>query len=312
MNACDIHAVRPDSSCNPVKRVISVCEAKDIAVWAIASRRIVRHIGADFYQLICPDAQISEFEAVTAPGWEITGESRVSGNCSVGMIRERVCGENVNRVHWLFQQFIKLNAIAGSELGDRDVVVIWDADTVPLRRLDFVDPASGRIRYYHGKEHHRPYFETIEALCGFGRMIDVSFIAQCLPVRAGWVRDMLREIEDRFAGSYVEAILRHLPGKSGSEFSEYETIGSWVMMHHRDEVVFQEKKRWLRSGSWFFGSRLSGPVAKGLFCLLANRYDYVAIEKWRRPLDLKRISNAVSRFVNQAPKGRAAPPGPHD
>jgi len=286
-------------SANPLKRVISVCEAKDIAVWAIASQRIVRHIASDSYQLICPDAQIAEFRAATAPGWEITGESRYSANCQLGMIGGKVSGENVGRVHWLFQQFIKINAIAGSELGDREVVVIWDADTVPLRRIEFVDRSNGRICFYHGKEHHRPYFETIGSLLGFGRLADVSFIAQCLPVRVGWVRELLCDVEDRFAVPYVEAVLSRLPGNSGSEFSEYETIGTWVLRHHRDEVEFRKKNRWLRSGSSLFGSQLSGPRVTGLLRLLAMRYDFVAIENWRRPMDLKRIKNAAWRFVKR-------------
>lgn len=294
MNNCAIPAARSDFSGNVVRRVISVCEVRDIGVWRIASRRIVQHITAASYQLICPDAQIAEFEAATAAGWEITGESRFSGNCQLGMIRGKVLGENISREHWLFQQFIKINAIAGSELGDRDIVVIWDADTVPLRRIEFVDSSTGRLRFYHGRERHCPYFETIEALFGFGRQTDVSFIAQCMPVRVGRVREMLRRIEDRFPMPYAEAVLSCLPGKSGSEFSEYETIGSWLHKHHRDEMEFRQKNRWLRSGSSIFGTRLSGWMAKGLFCLLAARYDFVAIEKWRRPMSFKRILNRLA------------------
>lgn len=295
MNQPAIPSARPDFPGHVVERVISVCEARDIDVWRVASRRIIRHIAANSYQLICPDAQIAEFGAATAAGWEITGESRFSGNCRLEMIGERVVGENLNRRHWLFQQFLKINAIAGSSLDDRDLVVIWDADTVPLRDIGFVDPVAGRVLYYHGKEFHRPYFETIRSLFGLERLADVSFIAQCLPVRAGCVREMLREIEDGFSMSYVEAVLRLLPGKSGSEFSEYETIGTWLLKHHPEEIVFRERNRWLRSGSSIFGSRLSSPMARWLFRLLALRYDFVAIEKWRRPLSFKRIFNALSR-----------------
>lgn len=287
-------AVHPDLSEHSVKRVISVCEARDIAVWRIASQRIVQQIAADSYQLICPDAQIAEFESATASEWSIAGESRFSGNCQLGMIRGKIFGENISREHWLFQQFIKINAIAGSELGDRDIVVIWDADTVPLRRIEFVDSSTGRLRFYHGRERHCPYFETIESLFGFGRQTDVSFIAQCMPVRVGWVREILGQIEDRFKVPYAEAVLSCLPGKSGSEFSEYETIGSWMHKHHRHELELREKNRWLRSGSSIFGTRLSGCMAKGLFCLLAARYDFVAIEKWRRPMSFKRILNFLA------------------
>ncbi|WP_348223662.1 hypothetical protein [Luteolibacter sp.] len=239
------------------------------------------------------------FEAATAPGWEITGESRFSSNCQLDMIRGKVSGANTNRVHWLFQQFIKINAIAESDLDDGELVVIWDADTVPLRKIDFSDGPTGCIRYYHGKEHHQPYFDTIEALCDLERLTNLSFIAQCLPVRAGWVRELLQDIEERLSQSYVEAVLSRLPGKSGSEFSEYETIGAWVLAHHRDEMVFRKKNRWLRSGSSFFGSRTFGPMAMILFRLLAIRYDFVAIENWRRPFDMKRLSKAAFRIFGR-------------
>ena len=278
-----------------IQRVISVCEAKDIGVWRIASARILRNIRAESYQLICPDGQIPAFMAATAPGWNIVGESRYAANCPLAMIRKSVSGENINRVHWLFQQFIKINAIVGSEFAERDLLLIWDADTVPLRPLQFIDPDNGAICYYHGKEHHRPYFETIEALCGFGRQTDRSFIAQCLPVRAGWVREWVTAMEGRFAASYVEAVLNHLPGKSGAEFSEYETIGSWLLKHHGDEVAFREKNRWLRHGSSLFASNPTGILAEAMFLLLAMRYDFVAIENWKRPLNPKRILEALRR-----------------
>ena len=288
--------VKATAAAARVKRVFSVCEAKDIRVWKIASERIVRHIASDSYQLVCPDSQTAIFLEATHPAWEITGEDQFTGDCTLEMIRGRVVGENVHRVNWLFQQFVKMNAIARSGLGDGDRVVIWDADTVPLRDIGFTDAETGNPLCYHGREHHLPYFKTLEALIGFGRMAEVSFIAQCLPLRVGWLREMLAEIESRAGCPYAEAVLACLPGESGAEFSEYETIGSWMLRNHAESVSFREPNRWLRGGSSIFPRDLSGWVSRILFRLLSCRYDFVAIENWKSERAIDRLVRSVGRM----------------
>jgi hypothetical protein len=116
-----------------------------------------------------------------------------------------------------------------------------------------------------------------------------------LPVRAGWVRELIREIESRSGLPYVEAVLRILPGVSGSEFSEYETIGTWIWRHHRDGIVIRDGNRWLRNGAGLFGGRTQGWRAEALFRLLPYRYDFVAIEKWSRPVNFGRIFSYLSK-----------------
>lgn len=283
-----------------IKRVVSVCEARDMRVWKIASERILRHIAAESYQLVCPDSQVALFRETTPPAWDVLGEDAFTKDCTVAMIRERVTGENTQRVGWLFQQFVKMNAIRRSDLGAGDVVLIWDADTIPLRDLRFVESGTERLLCYHGTERHLPYFRTIEALLGFGRMADVSFIAQCLPLRAGWLREMIAEIESRAGRPYAEAVLACLPGESGAEFSEYETIGSWMTSRHPGSVGFRGRNLWIRRGSSFFPHNLSGFVARALFALLGMRYDFVAIESWKAEPILGRMIRAAVRRVSSS------------
>lgn len=276
-----------------IKRVISVCEAKDLLVWKIASASIVRHIDAGSYQLVCPDAQVDVFRAATHPRWEIAGESLFTADCTLEMVRAQVRGENLGRVNWLFQQFAKINAITHSGLADDDVALIWDADTVPLRRLDFVDRATGRLRFYHSRENHEPYFRTIGLLLGSGKRADVSFIAQCFPVRAGWVRGMIAEIESCSGKPYVEAVLDSLPGKSGAEFSEYETIGTWLMRNHCGEIELRKHNYWLRGGSSLLPSDPSVLKARIMLSILAAFFDYVAIENWKSQSLWRRVSRKL-------------------
>ncbi len=278
-----------------IQRVVSVCEARDIRVWKIASERIVRHIAAESYQLVCPDLQIALFREATHAGWQILGEDSFTADCNIAMIRERVRGDNTQRVNWLFQQFVKMNAISRSELGDEDVVLIWDADTVPLRDISFVESGTGRLLCYHGTERHAPYFKTLETLLGFGRVTELSFIAQCLPLKARWLRELLAEIESRAGKPYAEAVLECLPGESGAEFSEYETIGSWMFRRYPEDVAFRDSNSWMRTGSSLFPTNLSGGFARVLFSILAAHYDYVAIESWKAEPFFCRALKAFAR-----------------
>lgn len=295
MKVNSLNVVSGGDAVAAVRRVISVCEAADMAVWSVTSGYVIQHIEAESYQLICPNSQIAAFEKSTVAPWSITGESLFSEDCSLEMIRSMVKGQNSARIHWLYQQFLKINAVRDSDLDDDCVVVIWDADTVPLRDINFVEEQSGRLLFYHGSERHKPYFETINLLLGNGEFADFSFISQCLPVRVGWVRSMLNEMESQFGVSYVEAVLRILPGDSGSEFSEYETIGTWIWRRYLDRIIVRKRNCWLRSGSTLFRTRHEGWLARALFWLLSFRYDYVAIERWKRPVTTRRIVSVLFR-----------------
>lgn len=276
-------------------RVVSVCEIKDIGTWKLTAVRVPRHIKAFSYELICPDSQLAEFRAVTPPAWVVTGESAYSANCGQEMIRRMAVGESKMRVNWLFQQFLKINAVLSGR--DEEIVLIWDADTVPLRDLGFIDPNDGRLMCYHSKEVHTPYFGTVERLLGMGKACEPSFIAQCMPLRVAWVRGLVGEIEGRAGVPYPEAVMSALPGESGSEFSEYETIGTWVWRNRPDEISLRRKNRWLRGGSSLFRPNLDGWHATMLLAMLSLHYDFVAIENWKaRGILGRAFGKIISRF----------------
>lgn len=273
-----MNQARTDRANLAISRVICVCEKKDLDTWRLACRMIPSKIEADDYLLLCPDDQVVDFQRITCDSWKIEGESAYAQNCGIGMIRLHTTGANCGRENWLFQQFLKINAILMSGLPDDDVILIWDADTVPLRKLDFV--ADGRLETYPAAESHKPYFITMERLLGFGKQTACSFIAQCLPVKVGWVRHLVTEIEKRHHMDYPEAVLSVLRGESGSEFSEYEMIGNWVMRHYPDELIFKSRGRWLRSGRLFTGTCAYSLRARLALGFLSLMYDYAAIEVW--------------------------------
>lgn len=263
-----------------IDRVVSVCCLADIATWQVTAAAVVQRIRARQYVVIVPDAEVAAFRGRTVPAFTVVGEGPYLEQF-IGSLDRRLRGEARSRRGWYIQQFIKLAALA--EARSDEIVVLWDADTVPLRELTFLDD-SGRLEFFTSTEYHRPYFATIRRLLGMQRAIGRSFVAQSFPTRGSWVHEFRSFIEDRHGTRWFEAIVDAIDFSEPSGFSEYETLGTFLAHSHAAEMAFSTA-RWSRCGN----SQLGGPrwlgTAWGRFVL---RHDaFVAFEKWdpvRHPL----------------------------
>jgi hypothetical protein len=225
---------------------------------------------------------MAEFTFRTPPEWTIAADETFGNGYDLAAIHALAKGANKRRAGWLLQQFVKINACVDPALTPEDLVLVWDADTIPLRPLSFIEEGTGRIQYYHSRENHTPYFETIRKILGIEAYATRSFIAQCFATRVEWAREMIRDIEQRSPGNYIEYIVSSLPGISAAEFSEYESMGNWNLQHHSNQIAFTSRRHWTRNGARWIGHNPNLPLAALLLRLLAVRYDYVAIEKWQK------------------------------
>lgn len=289
-----------------LRRLVSTCIARDIEIWSAAQSRIPACIEAQEYLLICPARDIEVFRRRTSGSWSVRADEEFCSSYDLQQIRQKAVGKAKPRAGWLLQQFLKMNACADVVLNDRDLTLIWDADTLPLRPLQFVD-AEGRVLYRRSVEYHAPYFATLNKLLGPGNRSDSSFIAQCFPARVRWTRELMTALRDAESGSYVETVMNAITGCHDSEFSEYETMGTWNWRHHHDEMAFVQQ-RWSRGGARFLGHRAGGIAGEMMLRLLAFRYDYVAVENWQRSY-LQSIVAAVGQIehvLQRAPRDVAS------
>jgi hypothetical protein len=277
-----------------LRRITSTCISRDIEVWRAVQCRVLDRIDAKEYLLICPAREIGQFRARSARAWTICAEEDFCTEYDRQQIDSLARGETIARRGWLLQQFLKINACADPALADDDAVLIWDADTIPLRRIRF-SAEDGKLLYYYSPEYHAPYFETIGKLLGSGNSNRPSFIAQCFPTRVRWARGLVQALRDPASGSYVETVMRSLEGQNPSEFAEYETMGAWNLMHHADEMGHAAGV-WCRGGAKWIGKRPSGIYVSLMLRLLAARYDYIAVENWQQT----HLSNALSALARAA------------
>ena len=147
--------------------------------------------------------------------------------------------------------------------------VVMDGDTVPLRRIRFMD---GDVYLFNRKpEHHAPYFETIQRLfpgiddsnqCAFGH----SFISEYMVFDTEILTEMLTRLGPDWVRTILEAT-SHASNK-GIGFSEYETYGTYMANFHKARMR-SIHLRTCRCGSAYLGTRTpSWPALVGLSGML--------------------------------------------
>ncbi|MGA8706903.1 MAG: DUF6492 family protein [Steroidobacteraceae bacterium] len=255
--------------------IVVSCE-RDLAVNLVSIPAVVEFIEAVEYLVIVPQADVKSFRRTLPARANVVAEEQYLGNWNIGRIANTLPNRFCDRANWYLQQFVKISALNQLPCGSE--ALIWDGDTVPLRSLKFTDE-SGRIGYYLGSERHTPYFQVIHALLEIKPAIPQSFVAQCICARVQWIRKLLDAIESRSGSPWIDTILRVLPGHSKSEFSEYETIGTFVATHHPDEI-FMNHGPWFRWGSGYCGG--IDRADKRSLRRLSRLYDFVAFESWDR------------------------------
>jgi hypothetical protein len=195
----------------------------------------------------------------------------------VGVALSEVAKWNVDafpaRAGWYYQQLIKL-AFAQTQIA-QERFVIWDADTIPSRKLIVFD--KDKLVFTQGHEYHLPYFETNTRLIDINRtnVPRFSAIAQHMPVDRALMREMLEFIGKKSSDrSWITAIRNVIENRSGeSLFSEYELFADWVRVHHPSRFV-------IRAVPWF---RAGGKLSKPEIAVFKKLTWFIAFEEWHQP-----------------------------
>lgn len=260
----------------PVAKVVSVCSSKDIDVWSVACKHVIQYIDASEYVVVVPDHEVTLFEAITCSPYQVIPESFYVSDLKT-RLKKLLPVENHDRIGWYLQQFIKISATKKIQSdGNPDALaIIWDADTIPLRKLNFVDE-DGRVLYYSGTESHSPYFQFIKRVFPWAHRQQFSFIAQCFPAKISWVQDFCIELESD-GRDWIDSIIFHLDESQRAGFSEYESLGTYIWDKYPGEVSLN-KGSWERGGRRLVGNPLT--LNELEFSGLSKVFDYISFEAW--------------------------------
>ena len=280
--------------------LVSVAHKKTLPVLEHSQHLILSLIRAKTYTVIVPGEQVHEFRQKLDPRFHVESEDRYVSDLRPVLSQRLV--ENPESFGWYLQQFIKLAAVRKmSALGN---VLIWDADTVPLRKLRFFS-RSGVPSYFTAGEHHPEYFLAIERALGLAKQRNHSFIAQCFPIARAHAVSFFSAMSRLSSGQWWQHLVDSIDFSKPNAFSEYETLGTYVSAKFPDELNFQ-RGHWLRNG-WLVFSDPEESTRSLPRRLIGAGFSYCSFElhqAQRVPLTLqKKFYNFVLMFSMQVFNG---------
>lgn len=157
-------------------------------------------------------------------------------------------GAPAKRTGWFLQQFIKLG-FALSEYCDTDYYLSWDADTLPLRNIEFFT-SNGKPIFTKKKEHNQAYFDTLSKILELGEYADFSYIAEHMMFNKNVMTEMLGDIEKSpiYGDSWYEKIINATDSTNVNSFSEFETYGNFCLNHYPNMYATQVLNTFRKAG----------------------------------------------------------------
>jgi hypothetical protein len=253
--------------------VITACLPRDLPILKLALDGLRRHGNVSTITVATAAGHFPAFRRALGASVELLEEDAVVPGMTIAQLRELPGFEEPKVAGWHFQQLVKFAyGLHGDPATD---FLIWDADTVLLRPLDWFDGA-GRTWFTMADEYYAPYFDSYRRLLGEEPQREFSFIAQHMVMNRGVLREMLATIEAHVPGdeTWPWKIMRGL--RPGS-LSEYEYYGHFFKNCHPERAAFR-RLSWTRDGAL----KSSRPAPRHLRAL-AEKYVYAAFEAKQAP-----------------------------
>ena len=164
------------------------------------------------------------------------------------------------RFGWYYQQFLKME-FARSRYA-KDYYLIWDSDTIPLNRLSFF--TSNKMIFTPKTEYHEPYFRTMQALVGYDKATDYSFIAEHMLVSVSIMKELIRKMETS-----------GIPGD------------------YPDCFILKELRTFREAGNVY-----SRSISKRKLRKLSRKYDTISLESWSTPRkSIRKLCNDMEEYI---------------
>ena len=272
------------------RRVISVCTLKHSDVWKLTSTLLPDHLEANEYLVYVPENEVDEFKKITDSRVQVVPETSLTSPYRQELHQKLLDAGNEWRFGWYFQQFLKIEAVLASNC---DSTIIWDADCVPINNIQMFD-ANNVPLFMQASEYHEAYFLTIKKLLKIERIQDYSFIIPGFPILKSWIYEFISEIENINENkNWHEALLDSIDLSQKSGFSEFETIGTWLVNAHPDGFLNKNYK-WERFGQSRFGAAKNFDRETITLIGQSEGLDIISFENWDKKVRLSKLRNSAN------------------
>ncbi len=178
------------------------------------------------------------------------------------------------RLTWYYQQVLKLSFAIDFIYKSKEKIVIWDADTIILKKINFF---NGNVSNNFGTvfEFHKPYYLTTKRIFGILPLVFISSLTQFISISLednytlnkrlnSFIKKNSLNTSEWISNIVLKSIFDEHKIYNGSMFSEYELIGLSKILQNRSK---QKAIFTLRSG---LNGRLTNLQKK--ICTLINTY----------------------------------------
>ena len=199
--------------------------------------------------VICPSKELAYFKKkLNYDEFEIISEDEIISFKEFELIFIKE-SENISyqsefrkRLSWYYQQILKISFMINFVNEKKQNIIIWDADTVLLKKINFY-LENRSINYGTFNEFHKQYYVTNQKILNIIPKYYISFLNQFI---SATVEEVLLLEKNLFKNIKIER--QSLPIKlselilkniflghkvyNGSMFSEFELIGQSIYLHN--------------------------------------------------------------------------------
>lgn len=224
--------------------VFIFCSKRDYSILKVSIPNIIKYIDAKSYTIVCDKEDKKQLQTFRKYNIKIISDQAI--------LKKRIKFIKINDIklyRWYKQQIVKLEVCKQS--GSKKISLLWDGDTIPLKQLNFT--SKNNFLYAKSSEHHETYFYSLEKLLGISKLVNHSFISQCFILRNIWVKLLIGSIEKRSNKNYISVISDLANNNKGPAFSEYESLGNFIIKYFSYEIECKNLF-WTRYGYSIFGN----------------------------------------------------------
>ncbi len=203
--------------------------------------------------IICPNADLKKFkEELNLDNFQIYDEDeiirfdRFKEIANLILEKTKYYEKFQNRLRWYYQQVLKLTFMYNFIKLNNEKLLIWDADTIILKKIKFFDGEKS-IVYGTTSEFFKAYYATNKTILGEIPKYFVSSVCQFSAVTPQDFKNLLsrlskfepskKDIPEWFISIIFEAIIKTHKEYNGSLFSEYELIGHSKLLENKKPQI---------------------------------------------------------------------------
>ena len=159
-----------------------------------------------------------------------------------------------SRLTWYYQQILKLSFIIDFINKHKENIVIWDADTQIINKINFFSRQIS-IKYGTTSYFHRAYYDTNKTLLkslpkyyisSLAQFVNLSVIEQKFLKKKLKIYSLKENLSINITRTIMKAIKDSHKKYNGSMFSEYELVGqSNLLFEYRKQKLISGLRDWL-------------------------------------------------------------------